>query len=38
MARWFMEIVSGLFSIWDDESFDDESGWGDPLASVTPSA
>ena len=37
MAHWFMEIVTGLFSIWDDGSFDDESSWGDPLASA-PSA
>ena len=31
MAHWLMEVVTGLFSIWAPESFDDDVR--DPLAS-----
>jgi hypothetical protein len=33
MAHWFMQVVTGLFSIWAPDSFDDEVGH-DPLASA----
>jgi hypothetical protein len=32
MAHWFMQVVTGLFSIWAPE-FDDDV-WRDPLASA----
>ena len=33
MAHWFMEVVTGLFSIWAPESYDDVDFRRDSLAS-----
>jgi len=34
MGNWFMQILAGLFSIWDGDAFDDD-WWSDPLASTS---
>jgi hypothetical protein len=33
MANWLMEVVTGIFSLWAPESYDDVDFWRDPLAS-----
>jgi hypothetical protein len=34
MGHWFMEILTGIFSIWNDDPFDEDWRRPDPLASV----
>jgi hypothetical protein len=33
MVHWFMEVVTGLFSLWAPDFADDELTVWDPLAS-----
>jgi hypothetical protein len=32
MTHWLMQILAGLFSVWDADAFDDD-WWSDPLAT-----
>jgi hypothetical protein len=39
MAQWFMEVVTGLFSIWDADAFEDDDiidslTYDDPFSSL----